>query len=311
MRLLSPAKINLRLKVEGRREDGYHLLSMLNIMSDFCDKIELNFSHNSGIELEVRAEDPLPSNRENYAFLAAEKFLEEFDLKKGIKIKLDKKIPAGSGLAGGSSNAAVVLKALKEYFTPILIKDREISAGEIDLRVRNIAQAIGSDLMFFFSNGCAVVGGTGELVRDVEIAFLKNLSFVLLLPNFPVSSSLIYSSLRKSKLTFQKDHKLLDVFPALNASDEESYNNLLQLVDNDLSLITRQEFPQMRDILNKAENLKNFVACMSGSGSAVFMLSRKNIHMTAQEENMIRSEFSAMPLRIIRCGYFKRYSLKS
>ncbi|NMC62545.1 MAG: 4-(cytidine 5'-diphospho)-2-C-methyl-D-erythritol kinase, partial [SAR324 cluster bacterium] len=111
----APAKLNLRLKITGRRQDGFHLLSMLNVPIDLFDMLKLEFSEEEGpffviSPLSTVSLSDLQDNRENIAYKAAKLFLSEFPMPLYPKLSLEKHIPFGAGLGGGSSDAAAVLR---------------------------------------------------------------------------------------------------------------------------------------------------------------------------------------------------------
>ena len=186
MKWLAPAKINLSLRVLGRRPDGFHALETRMVPLDLADEIVLEpmdrppFAGNGHFEL--RCSDPtLPTGMDNLALRAAELFRARAAVPlPRTRIVLRKNIPHGAGLGGGSSDAAAVLLALNESFPAGL--------GVEDLA--HLAAELGSDVPFFLYRSAAVCRGRGELVEPV--AFAHAVPLLLLKPPFPVPTPWAY-----------------------------------------------------------------------------------------------------------------------
>src|SRR5215470_4675442 len=120
--LLAPAKLNLSLRVVGRREDGYHLLDSLVVPIDVFDTVRVRATSASTAQVSIRCEPAgaAPAGPENLAARAAMRFLERAGTAAHVAIELDKEIPAGAGMGGGSSDAAAVLRALNALYRPAL-----------------------------------------------------------------------------------------------------------------------------------------------------------------------------------------------
>ncbi|MBI5560610.1 MAG: 4-(cytidine 5'-diphospho)-2-C-methyl-D-erythritol kinase, partial [Deltaproteobacteria bacterium] len=173
LKILSPAKVNLFLRVAGKREDGYHDIFSLVQPVALYDEIFLTVGQGDGIT--VRSTDgSLPQGRENIAYRAAELFLEKAGIKKKVLVEIDKKIPVSSGLGGGSSDAAGVLMGLNE------ILGCAMSEGML----MRLGLECGSDVPFFILNGPAFVRGRGETIERVA---LPPYDYILINPGFGVS----------------------------------------------------------------------------------------------------------------------------
>ena len=174
MQVFAPAKINLSLKILGRRDDGFHEIETLIARISLCDEINIDKDHaKEGIEF--RCDDPsVPQGDDNLAVRAAKTFLERAKLKSGVAIELKKKIPHGAGLGGGSSDAATTLLALNELFKTNLPREALAKMGE----------TIGSDVPFFIFQSAAICRGRGELVTPIQLP--ESLSILLLKPAFVV-----------------------------------------------------------------------------------------------------------------------------
>ena len=155
----SHAKLNLHLEVVRRRPDGYHDLRTIFQTVDLHDELRLERRRSAGIELVVAGAD-LPADHRNLAWRAAESFLARFGARgDGVRIELDKRIPMQSGLGGGSSNAATVLRALHQLWPP--------AAGgpERETALAALALELGADVPYFLLGGACLGAGRGDDLR--------------------------------------------------------------------------------------------------------------------------------------------------
>jgi 4-diphosphocytidyl-2-C-methyl-D-erythritol kinase len=185
MQLFAPAKINLWLKILGRREDGFHEIDTLMAPISLADELQIE-PNESG--LAFSSDDPsLPDGAENLVVRAARAFFDEMREEARVRITLQKKIPHGAGLGGGSSDAASTLLGLnKLYGSPLAAT-----------RLTRIGAGIGSDVPFFLSQGAARCRGRGEIVEP--IGPLPQLFLLLLKPQFGVATSSAYQRWRDSR----------------------------------------------------------------------------------------------------------------
>ncbi|HEX3818659.1 MAG TPA: 4-(cytidine 5'-diphospho)-2-C-methyl-D-erythritol kinase, partial [Chthoniobacterales bacterium] len=157
MQLFPPAKINLRLRVLRRREDGFHEIESLFAPISLCDELTIRPNEKSGIEFSC--DDPaLLTGEENLVVRAARRFFAEVKEEPRVRIELRKKIPHGAGLGGGSSDAASTLLGLNALVGNPLIRPR----------LTTLAADLGSDVPFFMSESAAICRGRGEIVEPVE-----------------------------------------------------------------------------------------------------------------------------------------------
>ena len=250
--LLSFAKINLCLYVLGKREDGFHEIRSVIQTIDLADKLEL-MKIPSGIEIEC--ENPeVPCGKDNLAYLAANVFFENCKIDGGVKIKMDKKIPVASGLGGGSSNAACVLKGLNQLYETNLSNQKLSQWGA----------KIGSDIPFFFSKGQALVKGRGEIVQDVE--FFNDYWIVLIKPKIGISTAWAYSAL-KIGLTTKHLEVNLNIY-----KEKSSFFDAISSWENHLELAVFEEYPIIKNIKQTLINCGAIRVSMSGSGPTVYGL---------------------------------------
>ncbi len=249
-KVLCPAKINLFLRVLGKRGDGYHDIISLMTPVSLWDKISLEFNKP---EIKISCSHPLvPEDEKNLAWKAARIFLKKTGIKEGVFISIEKNIPVGAGLGGGSSNCASVFKALNEHYNhPLSHKELEKAALET-----------GSDVPFFISCKPAIATGRGEILSPVE----KILKYKLILIGFDfhVSTAHVY---KKLNLALTKCEKINKHFH-FNGSKFDPAPYLC----NDLETVTVAEHPVIEDA--KAALMASGAkgALMSGSGPTVFGL---------------------------------------
>lgn len=259
-KLLANAKINLGLNVYKKEEDGYHSLDTIMLPIDLNDELEIELFNRKGSLKIVCSDKNIPVDNKNILYKVYKKFFES--IKKDeieINIFLKKNIPTEAGLGGGSSNAAVFLKKLNEYYNNYFnIED-----------LIKIAFKIGSDVPFFISNRTSRVMGRGEFLKEIENKFKS--SIVLIKPNFGISTKLAY-----------------DEFDKL---ESVKYSNLEEiekgLIRNDIYLIEKNIENSLEQAMKKEHNLKllkdslkvilpNKKFFMTGSGSVLFTFVTKN-----------------------------------
>ncbi|MEO2065645.1 MAG: 4-(cytidine 5'-diphospho)-2-C-methyl-D-erythritol kinase, partial [Desulfurobacteriaceae bacterium] len=182
MRLIvpSPAKVNLALWIKGKRPDGYHELITVMHTINLCDT--LLFQPSDRFELSIEGSESLPLNRSNLIVKAAQLFKEVTGIKPEVKVKLEKVIPIGAGLGGGSSNAAATLKGLN------VIYGNPLSESELV----QVASQLGSDVPFFIRGGLAIAYGRGEKLKHYSPASFR---LLLVYPGFPCPTKEVYENL--------------------------------------------------------------------------------------------------------------------
>jgi 4-diphosphocytidyl-2-C-methyl-D-erythritol kinase len=252
MQVIAPAKINLSLRVLGRRSDGFHEIETFIAPISLCDEINVEQrSRKRGIAF--RCDDPsVPKGENNVVVRAANVFFEKTKITGGVSIVLKKRIPHGAGLGGGSSDAASTLLALNELFETNLPREA----------LAKMAEMIGSDVPFFIFQSAAVCKGRGELVSPTRLR--EQLSLLLLKPEFGVPTPWAYSRWRDSR-------EIRGVSYGPQAFTQQSFAN-------DLERPVFEKFvflAQLKMWLLKQAEVD--VSLMSGSGSTVFAMIRDNV----------------------------------
>src|SRR5216117_3901857 len=251
MQVIAPAKINLSLRVLGRRSDGFHEIETFIAPISLCDEIKIE-QRSGKQEIAFRCDDPsVPKGEDNIVVRAANAFFEETKITSGISIALKKRIPHGAGLGGGSSDAASTLLALNELFETNLLREA----------LAKMAEAIGSDVPFFIFKSAAMCKGRGELVTPAKLR--KELSILLLKPEFGVSAAWAYQRWPASR-------EIPDVsYAAQKFSHETFFNDLERPVFGKFVFLA-----EMKMWLLKQPEVG--AALMSGSGSTMFAVMRPN-----------------------------------
>ncbi len=249
MKARAYAKVNLGLEVLSRRSDGYHEIRTILQTIDLYDRLSFEIC-DGGLEL-VTDDPALPKGEGNLVVQAARLLAEEVGEDRGARIELEKAIPAGRGLGGGSSDAAMTLLALNEIW----------QAGLTKVDLCRLAARIGMDVPFFLLGGTALGIGRGEEVYPLEC--LREVPIVLILPDFAISTAEAYGSLILTKR--EPSLKLRDLALSYLGGRKE----LLDLV-NDLEFATLDYAPAIREYKENLLELGASVSLMSGSGSAVF-----------------------------------------
>jgi 4-diphosphocytidyl-2-C-methyl-D-erythritol kinase len=246
----SPAKINLFLKVLGKRPDGYHdIVTLLSPISLF-DIVILAF-HQPATSVEC-PHPKVPEDKQNLAYRAASLFFDAASIDDGVSIFIDKKIPVAAGLGGGSSNAAAVLLGLNQHYG-FPLDARQLS---------EIAVAVGADVPFFLLRGAAIARGIGDRLEAYKC--LPRKSVLLVCPTYEVSTEWVYKNLNLALTNCEKSFKYRYF--------QEDFSKVGDLLCNDLEQVTASKFPEIKTIERSLLDLGAETALMSGSGPSVFGL---------------------------------------
>jgi len=250
MQFSAPAKINLSFRIKDRRADGFHEIETLMAPITLADRITIERAGDDG-GIRFSCNDPsLPAGDDNLVVRAAKLFGQRANITSGITIALEKNIPHGAGLGGGSSDAASTLLGLNELFGAGLPQDD----------VLQLAAQLGSDVPFFIVRSAAVCRGRGEIVEPTSLA--GRLRLMLFKPDFAVPTPWAYGRWKDSR-----------ELPGVDYSPQEF--NGTQFV-NDLERPVFQKFvllAHLKTWLRKQREVA--VALMSGSGSTVFAVLRE------------------------------------
>jgi 4-diphosphocytidyl-2-C-methyl-D-erythritol kinase len=270
MEVLAPAKINLSLKILGRRDDGFHEIETLITRISLSDELKIE-KQARGIDF--RCDDPsVPIGDENLVVRAAKAFFDQTKQTGGVAIELQKKIPHGAGLGGGSSDAAATLLALNQIFETKLSDEELVKLGS----------AIGSDVPFFILGSAATCKGRGEIVTPAKLK--AQFSILLLKPDFGVSTSWAYSRWQESR-----------AIPNVSYATQEFAG---QIFVNDLERPVFDKFvflAQVKMWLLKQPEVG--VALMSGSGSTMFAVIPQDADVDSSRRSQAKADLVAKRAR--------------
>lgn len=267
--LSAPAKINLLLDVVGKRDDGYHLIRTVMQTITLSDTVTVTRIDEPGIYLRL-SDKTLPTDRRNTAYVAVKAFwnaLPEAQRVGGVDVYIDKKIPQQAGLAGGSADAAAVLRGLNSLW------DRPFSTDALCA----LAVSIGADVPFCVRGGAAFAGGIGEALEPIK-GLSEEMFLVVCKPTVSVPTAKAYAAVD----VFDGERRTPDeagLLAALEAGDAAAVGARLCNVFEDVLRL-----PEVDAIFEKAREFSPLGCCMSGSGSSVYALFEREADARACRE---------------------------
>ena len=271
----TPGKINLTLRVLGRRDDGFHELETVLYPVPLFDELEIELTRRPGVELQCRCPQ-IPTGDDNLICRAARLFRQAAGTEDGLAVRLEKRIPVQAGLGGGSSDAAATLTALNRIYDGVL--SRTV--------LEDLASQLGSDVPFFLADGPALATGRGEKVaRLTPFASFRGVGLVLVHPGFGVSAAWAYSRIQPSDWKVPAPAATTEILAAFRSGD---WSGSLNGLHNSLERPVFEKYPVLAVIRSELLAAGAQGALMSGSGSTVFGLVRE--HRQAEE---VRQRFLA------------------
>jgi 4-diphosphocytidyl-2-C-methyl-D-erythritol kinase len=246
--ILSPAKVNLYLKVISKRPDGYHNIESIVDPISIYDVLHITETKDSEIAIKDD-KGVLPAGRGNTIFRAVELLRERYHVKKGVKIFVEKNIPVGSGLGGPSSNAAAALRELVRIWD-LDVKEDELLA---------IGRTIGADVPLFLYGRPCIMRGIGDLISPVE---LPGIWYLVVYPGVEMPTKEVYGRLKIVLTNNENDIRLLGKFKTLY--------DIANILENDLEKVGTIMCPQIKTIKKVLKDGGALGSLMSGSGSSVF-----------------------------------------
>lgn len=313
---VAPAKVNLSLRVVGRRADGFHLLDMVNAPLQLCDRIRLAIRpaqiplvslslSDGGIRLDGPAQQPSG----NLATRAAEEFLRSAQISAAVQVTLEKRIPFGAGLGGGSSDAACVLRLMQRAF-PQAIDKRQLL---------DIAIQLGSDVPYFLEPRLSRIRGVGERCDPLPLSAgalasmaashsgtssgpaRVALPLLLAAPPWPLATPRVYAKFRElhpdqAALTCRS--KAAEAFTKRVSMSADPIQVLMREGTNDLEAPAEQLLPELRELRMVLMGLLNLPIRLSGSGSALFCL--LPAPLTSEELSRLQQECRVSHLSLLQ-----------
>lgn len=272
--LRSHAKINLGLDVLGRRENGYHDVRMVMQTVFLYDTVKMEKTEEEGIFVSTNL-FYLPNDKNNLAYRAAELLREEFQLKGGIRITLQKRIPVSAGLAGGSSNAAAVLVGMNIMY--------DLGLSTKALMERGVT--LGADVPYCIMRGTVLAEGIGEILTPV--APMPKAYVLLAKPGINVSTPKVYQKLDELTIV---EHP--DIDGVLEGLQEQDLHKVASSMGNVLEQVTISKYPVIAKIKEEMLAAGALNAMMSGSGPTVFGIFEKKADAWKAKEALKESRLA-------------------
>jgi len=276
------AKINVGLRITGQRDDGYHTLKTMYQTVNLHDRVRLELKDEPGITFKWKGEN-VPDGDDNLCSKAAKSLFESIGKEQGVSIELEKILPVGSGLGGGSSDAACVIRGLNE------LMDLKLSVGDME----NIASDLGVDIPFFIRGGCQYAEGIGDELSQGEIS--GDWILLLVVPDIHVSTSWAYESVAPLSLTRDINEVNLARFPSNGDAENRRYFR------NDFEPVIFLKYPEISDIKKDLLESEAVYASLSGSGSAVYGL-YKTIEKAEKAMELVGKIHRSWVLTLVREG---------
>ncbi len=262
------AKINLGLDVLGKLENGYHEVKMVMQTVDISDTLHLR-KIPSGIRF-LSENGEIPADNTNLAYRAAELFFTTLGINAGVEIELIKRIPVAAGMAGGSTDAAAVLKGLNQLYEKGLSMEQLQAMG----------LKLGADVPYCIMGGTALAEGIGEKLTGLSP--MKDMVLLVVKPNLFVSTAFVYQNLKLSEDTVHPD--IDGMVSAIRMGD---LDGVISRMGNVLQDVTEEHYPVVKDIIARMEQAGAVKAMMSGSGPTVF-----GIFESMEQAALAKNEFS-------------------
>jgi 4-diphosphocytidyl-2-C-methyl-D-erythritol kinase len=247
------AKVNLGLRVHGRRPDGYHEISTVFQTVSLRDTLSFQAAADGSLNL-VCSDPSIPDDNSNLVLRAASALRERFGVSQGARVELEKVIPAGGGLGGGSADAAVTLAALATLW------GIETDAGEL----AETGARLGADVPFFLTGGTALGTGTGTDIRPLEDA--PQMHLVIVAPGVHVSTAEAYGALGAPALT--KVGALVNL--SVSRTEADFPDSLCDVWSNDFEAVVVRLHPEIGRARERLVGSGAARVMLSGSGSSVF-----------------------------------------
>lgn len=251
------AKLNLGLKVIKKRDDGYHDLDMLNCEINIFDDI---ICYDTKLPIEIISNVNICKKEDNLVYKVAKEIIKRFELNNSVKIEINKRIPFGAGLAGGSSDAAATIRALNRLW------DLKMTSSEM----LDIAASIGSDVPYLVEGGIARVSGVGNIIDTLESGI--QFYVILVTPDYKSYTKDVFNQ-------YKFYNSLNDINSLVDACRSNQYENFVKLLHNDLQDVVT-ESARKNGLITPVEIATALVeygcdgAMMTGSGSSVFGVSQ-------------------------------------
>lgn len=281
--LSSPAKVNLLLSVHKKRGDGFHALSSLVVPLKYGDDLQIELLGAEATEDFLScATAGVPLNGDNLILRAAEKFREQLGRAVYFKFELEKRIPMGAGLGGGSSNAAIALvgmnRLLGEPFDKAVLLE--------------LAACLGSDCPYFIDAKIAWMRGRGEILEPVDASMetaLKGRQILLFKPDFGINTAWAYGAMAAGAPNFYETEAIFNT----RVKKFASTRSLESLVYNSFEAVVGRKYISISTLLSSLREM-GLVCGLSGSGSSCFVIPDAKCENLQEIESFIRMAWGDM-----------------
>ncbi|MCF7804160.1 MAG: 4-(cytidine 5'-diphospho)-2-C-methyl-D-erythritol kinase [Candidatus Marinimicrobia bacterium] len=278
LRLRSNAKINLGLRITGRRDDGYHLIETIFQEVDFGDSLFFEKTESPGFEI-ITEHQGLPTDQSNLCYKAFELLRDRFPGIDNVRLTVDKRIPMGSGLGGGSSNAATTLIGLAKLF------DLDIAPTDLT----SLAVQVGADVPFFLYGGAARASGIGEEIEPLTTSLGSPV--VIVVPDIHISTGWAYANVKYDLTSSDIENKFKGFF------DNREFDRWLV---NDFEPLVTERYSEIGDIRQRLMHLRADHVSLSGSGSAIFGIYSDSAAAQQAVEALKKDYFSVLANPVAR-----------
>lgn len=246
---LAPAKLNLYLKVVGKRDDGYHFIESIMQTVSLFDVIEMELINKDNILITCDDEN-IPCDKSNIAYKCAFELFKYVGIKRGVKINIKKNIPHGAGLGGGSSDGAAVIYGLNKMLS------LNLSLNEM----MEIGGKVGADIPFMLFGGTAKVTGIGENIN--RVSSISNCFFIIIKPEAFISTKEAYKRIDEKALNENNNFSNI-----LTSIENKNVLEMAKFLENDFELVAPKVIFEVKEELKNKGAINSL---MTGSGSAVF-----------------------------------------
>ena len=263
--LKSYAKINFSIDILSKRKDGYHNVEMIMQSISLADKL---FFEKQAEEIEIETKhSKLPTGKENLVYQAAEILFKNYNIKAGLKVRINKNIPLSAGLAGGSGNAAATLLAVNKLWDLNLSKQKLLS----------FAAQLGADIPFCLQGGTCLATGIGTELK--KLSPVSEMNLVVVKPPISVSTAKIYQSLDLNKINKHPQNAKI-IFGLRQGRQEIILDNLRNVLEE----VTFVLYPKVKKLKQEMSQLSD-KALMSGSGPTILgFVKNENQALLAKEK---------------------------
>ena len=267
MKLRALAKINLGLDVVRKREDGYHEVRMIMQTINMYDQLDINIGKEPGIRIQTNL-NYLPDDENNLVWRAAKLLMDEFEIKQGLDVNLEKFIPVAAGMAGGSSDAAAALVGVNRLFRLGLSTEQLMERGV----------KIGADVPYCIMRGTALAEGIGE--KLTRLCPMPKCYILIGKPPISVSTKFVYGNLKANELEHHPD-----IDGMIRSMEQRDLKKMCGQMENVLETVTIPSYPVISRIKQTMMDSGALGSMMSGSGPTVFgIFKNKPAGMAAKEK---------------------------